>query len=185
MRYGTATVDAVRIFYHEVGNRGSPAVVLLHDFPTSWEDFQFFRNWSCSTGKLHCLQGYREHTHDSDDCRAQSSRCWSDCGVRATDRHTPVQFGRGVQVSCSTRGSLSIKQLAHAAGYGSPSSFVRAFRQTYGHAPMDHHAMMLELSKHETWPPEPRVAQRGAAQQDESLRSAARGRCGTNLTPPP
>jgi pimeloyl-ACP methyl ester carboxylesterase len=39
MRYGTATVDTVRIFYHEVGNRGSPAVVLLHDFPTSWEDF--------------------------------------------------------------------------------------------------------------------------------------------------
>jgi AraC family transcriptional regulator, activator of mtrCDE len=84
-----------------------------------------------------------------------------------------------------SRGSLSIKQLAHAAGYGSPSSFVRAFRQTYGHAPMNHRAMTLELSKHETWPPEPRVAQRGAAQQDESLRSAARGRCGTSLTPPP
>jgi AraC-like DNA-binding protein len=82
-----------------------------------------------------------------------------------------------------SRGSLSIKQLAHAAGYGSPSSFVRAFRQTYGHAPMDHRAMVLDLAKHETWPPEPRVAQRGGAQQDESLRSAACGRCGTNLTP--
>jgi AraC-like DNA-binding protein len=81
-----------------------------------------------------------------------------------------------------SRGGLSIKQLAHAAGYGSPSSFVRAFRQTYGHAPMDHHAMMLEFPKHETWPPEPRVAQRRAAQQDESLRSAAREHCGTNLT---
>jgi len=34
-RYDTATVDGVRIFYREVGNRGSPAVVLLHDFPTS------------------------------------------------------------------------------------------------------------------------------------------------------
>jgi AraC-like DNA-binding protein len=84
-----------------------------------------------------------------------------------------------------SRGSLSIKQLAHAAGYRSPNSFVRAFRHTYGHAPMNHHAMMRELFKHETWPPEPRVAQRGAAQQDESLGSAARGRCGTNLTPPP
>lgn len=35
VRYGTATVDGVRIFYREVGNPGSPAVVLLHDFPTS------------------------------------------------------------------------------------------------------------------------------------------------------
>jgi pimeloyl-ACP methyl ester carboxylesterase len=35
VRYDTATVDGVRIFYREVGNRGSPAVVLLHDFPTS------------------------------------------------------------------------------------------------------------------------------------------------------
>jgi AraC-like DNA-binding protein len=84
-----------------------------------------------------------------------------------------------------SRGGLSIKQLAHAAGYRSPSSFVRAFRQTYGHAPMNHHAMMLERSKHETWPPEPRAVKRGAAQQDETLRSAARGRCGTNLTPSP
>jgi AraC-like DNA-binding protein len=82
-----------------------------------------------------------------------------------------------------SQGSLSIKQLAHAVGYGSPSSFVRAFRQTYGYAPMDHRAMMLELSKHETWPPEPAGAQRGAARQDEGLRTAACGRCGTNLTP--
>src|SRR3954467_12033456 len=35
VRSGRATVDGVRIFYREVGNRGSPAVVLLHDFPTS------------------------------------------------------------------------------------------------------------------------------------------------------
>jgi pimeloyl-ACP methyl ester carboxylesterase len=35
VRYGTATVDGARIFYREVGNRGSPAVVLLHDFPTT------------------------------------------------------------------------------------------------------------------------------------------------------
>jgi hypothetical protein len=35
VRYGTATVDAVRIFYREMGNRGCLAVVLLHDFKTS------------------------------------------------------------------------------------------------------------------------------------------------------
>ena len=82
-------------------------------------------------------------------------------------------------------GNSSIKQLAHAAGYGSPSSFVRAFRLTYGHAPMEHGAMMPELSKHETWPPEPRVAKRRAAQPQETLRSAACGRFGTNIPPLP
>jgi pimeloyl-ACP methyl ester carboxylesterase len=35
VRYGTATIDGIGIVYREVGNRGSPAVLLLHDFPTS------------------------------------------------------------------------------------------------------------------------------------------------------
>ena len=73
-----------------------------------------------------------------------------------------------------SRGSLSIKQLAHAVGYVSPSSFVRAFRQTYGHAPLDHRAMARELFKHESWPPEP-------DQHGEGLRSGTR-RCW--ITPP-
>jgi len=35
VRYGAETVDGIRVFYREAGNRGSPAVVLLHDFPAS------------------------------------------------------------------------------------------------------------------------------------------------------
>jgi AraC-like DNA-binding protein len=35
---------------------------------------------------------------------------------------------------------LSIKQIAHAVGYTSPSSFFRAFRQSYGKDPLDYRA---------------------------------------------
>jgi AraC family transcriptional activator of mtrCDE len=35
---------------------------------------------------------------------------------------------------------LSLKQIAHAVGYTSPSSFFRAFRQTYGKDPLDYRA---------------------------------------------
>jgi AraC family transcriptional activator of mtrCDE len=34
-------------------------------------------------------------------------------------------------------GSLSMKQVVHAVGYNSRSSFIRAFRQVYGHAPLN------------------------------------------------
>ncbi|ABC80324.1 alpha/beta fold hydrolase [Anaeromyxobacter dehalogenans] len=40
VRYRTATVDGVEVFYREAGRPGAPAVLLLHGFPTSSHMFR-------------------------------------------------------------------------------------------------------------------------------------------------
>jgi AraC family transcriptional activator of mtrCDE len=45
-----------------------------------------------------------------------------------------------------TSGNLSLEQIAHAIGYGSRSSFLRAFREVYGQEPQHYRASLLDNS---------------------------------------
>jgi AraC family transcriptional activator of mtrCDE len=69
----------------------------------------------------------------------------------------------------STAG-LSLKQIARATGYSSQSSFLRAFKQTYGHDLVEHRATVIESMRHELRSSEyHRVLERsGAAQVTEN-----------------